>query len=223
MGRHLSAKGFYTFAKSIDGAELENNTTNGGAQDYRNLSEDRARSDFDRRHVMVASLIWDMSYFGKSNPFLRAVINGWSLSAITTIESGTPFSVTTGKDTNLDGNNNDRANLVGAAALDPHRGQALVSQEWFNIAAFAQGANGTDGTAGRNILDTPGTKNVDLGIFRNFKIGERMTFQARGEFTNAFNIVNLGTPTTTLSSSLFGQIRSASAMRQAQLGLRLTF
>ena len=131
--------------------------------------------------------------------------------------------MTTGKDNNLDGNTTDRANIAGAAALDPHRGQALVSLEWFNTAAFASGANGTDGTSGRNILDAPGTKNVDLALFRNFKFHERMTFQARGEFTNAFNIVNLGAPTTTLSSSLFGQIRSASAMRQTQLGLRLTF
>jgi hypothetical protein len=62
-----------------------------------------------------------------------------------------------------------------------------------------------------------------MGIFRNFKIRERMTLQARGEFTNSFNIVNLGNPTATMSSSLFGQIRSAASMRQAQLGLRLTF
>jgi hypothetical protein len=52
---------------------------------------------------------------------------------------------------------------------------------------------------------------------------ERMTLQARGEFTNAFNLVNLGAPTGTLSSAQFGQIRSAGSMRQVQVGLRLTF
>jgi hypothetical protein len=41
----------------------------------------------------------------------------------------------------------------------------------------------------------PGTKNLDMSISRNFRIGERIGFQARGEFTNAFNIVNLGTRT----------------------------
>jgi Carboxypeptidase regulatory-like domain/TonB dependent receptor len=223
MGRHFSAKGFYTFAKSIDDAELENNTTNGGAQDYRNLSLERARSDFDRRHVMVTSLIWNMNYFDRMHPALRAVINGWELSSIVTLESGTPFTVTTGKDNNLDGNTNDRATTVGAPALDPHRGQSVVSAEWFNPAAFLSGANGADGTSSRNLLDAPGAKNVDLGVFRNFRIGERIMLQARGEFTNAFNIVNLSAPTASLSSSLVGQIRSASAMRQVQLGLRLTF
>jgi len=172
---------------------------------------------------MVSEVIWNMDYFGKTNPFLRNVINGWQLSAIATLQSGLPFTVTTGKDNNLDGNTNDRGNVMGSPILDPHRGQAIVTGEWFNTAVFTSPANGADGTTGRNALTGPGAKNIDMGIFRNFKFRERMTLQARGEFTNAFNIVNLQNPTTTMSSSLFGQIRTASAMRQVQLGLRLTF
>jgi hypothetical protein len=94
---------------------------------------------------------------------------------------------------------------------------------WFNTAAFAKAASGVDGNAARNLLDRPGSKNVDAGLFRNFKIMERITLQARGELTNAFNMVNLGAPTASLNSSQFGQIRSAGSMRQVQLGLRLTF
>jgi hypothetical protein len=216
-------KAFYTWSKAIEDVQLDNNTVNGGAQDYRALSEDRGRSDFDRRHVMVASVIWNLNYFGGVNPFLRNVINDWQLSSIVTLQSGAPMTVTTGKDTNLDGNTNDRANLVGNPWLDPNRSRADVTAMWFNTAAFVGGANGVDGTAGRNILDAPGSKNVDLGIFRNFRITERMKLQARGEFTNAFNLVNLSAPTLTLSSSLFGQIRNAGSMRQVQLGLRVTF
>jgi len=223
MGHHVSAKGFYSFSKDIEDVELDNNTTNGGAQDYRNLAEDRGLSDNDRRHTMVSEVIWNMDYFGKTNPFLRNVINGWQLSAIATLQSGLPFTVTTGKDNNLDGNTNDRGNVMGSPILDPHRGQAIVTGEWFNTAVFTSPANGADGTTGRNALTGTGAKNIDMGIFRNFKFRERMTLQARGEFTNAFNIVNLQNPTTTMSSSLFGQIRTASAMRQVQLGLRLTF
>jgi hypothetical protein len=223
MSHRVSVKAFYTFSKSIDDVQLENNTVNGGAEDYRNLALDRSRADSDRRHVMVASVVWDISYFGKANPFLRAVANGWSLSAITTLESGTPFTVTTGKDTNLDGNTNDRANLIGGPFLDSNRSRAAVTAAWFNTAAFTSGANGTDGTSSRNLLDAPGVKNVDLALFRNFRFGDRFTLQARGEMTNAFNLVNLSAPTATLSSSLFGQIRNAGAMRNVQLGLRLAW
>jgi hypothetical protein len=223
MGKHFGLKGFYTWAKSLEDVQLDNNTVNGGAQNFRNLSEDRGRSDNDRRHVAVASLIWNMDYFSRMNPFLRGLINGWSLSSIVTLQSGLPMTVTAGKDVNLDGNANDRANLIGNPWLDPNRSRADVTAAWFNTSAFAVGANGTDGTAGRNILDAPGSKNIDLGLFRDFHITERMKLQARGEFTNAFNMVNLSTPTLTFSSALFGQIRNARDMRQVQLGLRLTF
>jgi hypothetical protein len=82
---------------------------------------------------------------------------------------------------------------------------------------------GTNGTVGRNILDAPGFRNVDLGIFRDFKIKERVNLQFRAESTNAFNMVNLNAPSATFSSSSFGSISSARTMRQIQLGMRLHF
>ncbi|MGI8741426.1 MAG: TonB-dependent receptor domain-containing protein [Bryobacteraceae bacterium] len=229
MYRHFGLKAFYTFGKSLEGAQLQNSTTSGGAQDFNNLSEERGRTDYDVRHRFVSSLIWQANYFGSVNPLLRAVINGWELSAIVTLQSGSPFTVTSGKDNNLDGTNNDRANLVGNPFLDPNRSRAATTAMWFNTAAFVTNPAGTDGTAGRNILDGPGSKNVDLGLFRNFRIRERFNLQARAEITNAFNLVNLSNPTSNLSSPLFGQIRTAqragsdSPMRQVQLGLRMTF
>jgi len=223
ISHHFSAKGFYTFSKDIEDVELDNNTVNGSAEDYHNLSLERGRSDNDRRNVMIGSMIWDMDYFNKVNPVLRSVINGWELSAIATLQSGLPINLTTGSDTNLDGVTNDRVELIGNPYLDPHRSRSDVSNAWFNTAAFAAPASGTDGNLGRNVLSAPGSKDIDLGLFRNFKFKERFTLQARGEFTNAFNFVNLGNPTLTLSSAAFGTIRTAGTMRQVQLGLRLTF
>jgi hypothetical protein len=69
----------------------------------------------------------------------------------------------------------------------------------------------------------PGSKNVDMGIFRNLKFKERFVFQIRGEFTNVFNLVNLSNPNGSLNAAAFGTIRSAAAMRGVQLGLRATF
>jgi hypothetical protein len=223
MGHHFGVKGFYTFSKAIEGATLENNTVNGGVEDFRNIALDRGRSDFDRRHVSVTSFIWDLSYFDKNNRFLNNVGNGWQLSSIITLQSGLPFNVTTGTDVNLDGNNNDRANLKGNPFLDPNRSRAAVTAAWFDSNAFEPPAPGADGNTQRNLLTGPGSKNVDLAIARNFRIRERLSLQARGEATNAFNLVNLSNPTASLNSSLIGQIRGASAMRQLQVSLRLTF
>ncbi len=223
FSHHFSVKGYYTYSKDLEGVQLDNNTTNGGAEDYRNLSLERGRSDNDRRQAASASAIWTMDYFGHVNPFLRHIINGWELSAIMTLQSGGPFNITSGSDINLDGTNNDRANVVGDYKLDPNRSRNDVSNAWFNKAAFAKPAAGTDGNLGRNVADAPGYRNVDMGIFRNFRFLERVTLQARGEFTNFFNFVNLSGPNGTLSSAAFGTIRTAGAMRNVQLGLRLTF
>ena len=80
------------------------------------------------------------------------------------------------------------------------------------------------GTAGRSILDGPGIRNVDLGIFRDVPLKGRSMFQFRIEATNVFNIVNLSNPGTTLNAAAtFGKIRSARNMRQIQLGGRVSF
>jgi hypothetical protein len=234
FSRNFSFRGFYTFSKTLSGAQLQNNTTQGLAEDFNNLALEKGRADFDARHSFVSSFLWQMNYFRRLNPAMRGILNGWALSGIVTLRSGLPFTVTTGKDTNLDGNTNDRGNLVGNPYLDPHRSRAQVVAKWFNTAAFAPPAAGTDGNAGRDILDGPGLQNVDLGLLRNFKIREKMVLQARGELSNAFNMVSLSIPSTALattanvnngvmSSALFGQIRNAADMRQVQLGLRLTF
>ena len=66
-------------------------------------------------------------------------------------------------------------------------------------------------------------KTFNLGLFRNFPIREGMKLQFRLEATNALNMVNLASPSTALNSATFGQIRWARPMREAQLGLRLSF
>jgi hypothetical protein len=62
-----------------------------------------------------------------------------------------------------------------------------------------------------------------MGVYRNVNILDRTVLQLRLEGTNLFNMVSLSSPNTTLTSSLFGKIQSASSMRQIQLGARITF
>jgi hypothetical protein len=223
LSRGLSFTSFYTFSKSLSSADMTGQSTNGGAQDFNNLALDHGRSNFDQRHNFVAAIIWNLRYYNGANPLLKNLLNGWTLSPIVTLSSGLPFTVTSGKDNNFDGNNNDRANVVGNPLLDPNRSRAAVTAEWFNPAAFVQNPIGTDGTSARNLLDGPGYKDIDLGIFRDFTFHERVKLQARAEFTNFFNLVSLNAPNSTQSSAGFGQITSARDMRQLQFGLRLTF
>ncbi|HXE11442.1 MAG TPA: TonB-dependent receptor [Bryobacteraceae bacterium] len=223
MGKRFSLTAYYTFSKSLASAQMDGQSTNGGAQDANNLALERGLSDYDQRHNFVAALVWNASYYGGSSRLLQNVLNGWSLSPIITLTSGQPFTVTSGKDNNYDGVNNDRANIIGDPYLSPSRSRSAVTAEWFNTAAFVANPIGADGTSARNLLAGPGSKNVDLGIFRNFTFSERVRLQFRAEFTNFFNIVNLNAPNSTLTSKTFGQITGAGTMREMQLGARVTF
>jgi hypothetical protein len=222
MARNFSFHGFYTFSKSLDDADLQNSSTNDAAQNANRLDLERGRTSNDRRHNFVLSAIWKTDYFRGRASLLRAILDGWTLSTIVSVHSGEPFTVTSGRDNNLDGNNNDRANLVGDPQL-PDRPRSEAIQQWFNTAAFVPNAIGQDGNSGRNILDGPGSKNVDIALFRDFRLRNSLRLQFRAEMTNAFNLVNLSNPNNNLNSSAFGTIRTADPMRQVQLGLRLWF
>ena len=215
VSHHFSFKGFYVWGKDIQ-------SLGSSAQNMNNLAEERSRSDQDLRHNFVLSTIWDISYLPKDNK-LRYLLNGWTISTITTLKSGSPISISTGSDNNRDGLSTDRPNVVGNPVLDPNRGRGVVTQMWFNKAAFVANPVGTDGNARPNLLDGPGSKNIDVSILRKFALHENTYVQFRAEMTNAFNIVNLSDPNTTLSSPQFGKITSAKNMRQVQLGLRLVF
>jgi hypothetical protein len=216
-------KGYYTFSKALDGVDLQQSNVQVNVQDHSNLSLDRGRTASDRRHNFVMSTIWDIDYFKDAPLPVRVLLDHWTISGIVTLRSGSPFTVTAGRDSNLDGNNTDRANLAGDPYLDADRSRDDVSNRWFNTAAFTLPGNGMNGTSGRNILDGPGIRNVDMGILRNFQIREGMILQFRSELSNAFNLVSLNNPGSTFGSAAFGTIRSARPMRQVQFGLRLAF
>jgi hypothetical protein len=160
---------------------------------------------------------------------MKHVLNGWTIAPIIKLRSGLPFSITNGNvDANLDGQTNDRAQLV--PGVDPHIDNPTAAL-WFNTAAFIQNkvvtGVATDGNSARNLLDGPGFRVVDLALSRDFNLPRKTKLTLRAEGTNVFNIVNLGQPGAAVpsgaTSSTFGVIRSANAMRRMQVGLRLTF
>ncbi len=222
MSRNFAFKGYYTFGKGIEDLDLQSSSRD-FPQNSSNYKLDRGRTSNDRRHRFLMSGIWQVDYLRGAGPVARGLLNGWTVSAIVSFLSGDPFSVNAGEDVNLDGQDNDRADLIGNPRLDPNRPRSQASSLWFNTAAFAVGRPGQEGTAGRNILDSPGVRNVDLGLFRDFRVREGWSLQFRAELTNAFNLVNLGNPENEIGDAAFGSIRSAGDMRRVQLGLRLTF
>jgi outer membrane receptor protein involved in Fe transport len=232
MTRGVMLYGFYTFSHTFDSVQLDNNTTQGGAEDPSNLRLEHGPADFDIRHQFAASVVWQLNYYHGQNFFGRGLLNGWAVSSIINVHSGLPFTILNGKDANLTGSAVERARLVpGQNPLAINR----TAAEWFNISAFSQNpstlVNGiaVNGNSSRNMLRGPTFKDADLAISRDFRLSrlrEGMGLQLRADAYNVFNIVSLNPPSgngATVGSSTFGQITSASAMRQLQLGLRFTF
>jgi hypothetical protein len=70
----------------------------------------------------------------------------------------------------------------------------------------------------------PATKNFDISLFKNTKIGERSELQFRAEAFNAFNRVQFANPATNITQSTFGRITAqANSPRDIQLALKLLF
>ena len=111
-------------------------------------------------------------------------------------DPGQPYYITVDGDIANTGNTGyEHANLVG----NPHLSNPTTA-EWFNTAAFAIPATYTFGNEGRNILYSDSLWNLDLSMFRQFPIGERMHFELRGESFNLFNHPVYGVPNDDISN-----------------------
>jgi hypothetical protein len=222
-GRRFSSKVYYTFGKAMEDVDYQG----GGlpaVQNSNRIELERGRTSVDRTHSFVLSGVWNIDYFENSKGLVKALANDWTISAIVTLQSGAPMTISSGLDRNFDGLTNDRADIIGNPTLDSGRPREELIEQWFNTTAFAQPAIGLDGTAGRSIVEGPGYRNVDLGIFRDIGLGGRTMIQFRIEATNVLNTVNLTNPGTALNApAAFGKIRSARDMRRIQLGARVSF
>ncbi len=223
----------YTFSKSIDDAS--NFFTSAGdpnfPQDSYNARGERGRSNFDVRHRLSVSYSYDLPFgkgqrFAANDGFLTTLLTGWQTHGIVTLQTGRPFTVALPTDFDNSGTGfaslgfgaNDRPNLVG----DP-RLQTRTPERWFNTAAFALPPFGSFGSAGRNILEGPGYRNVNASLVKNTSLTERINLQLRAEFFNLFNHPNFNLPDNFFGSPTFGRILSAQSPRHIQFGAKLVF
>jgi hypothetical protein len=235
MSRSVAFHGHYIWSKTMSSEGLDSATPS--LEDSNLLSLEKGVSNNDIRNQFVTSITWKPNYF-HLNKYVDQAMNGWTVSPIIKITGGSPFTVTTGTDNNLDGISSDRPNPIGNpydSAID-HSTRASQYKRWFDPAAFCSysvttptacqgvGPGGSDGTARRNGYYGPRYKNMDLALLRDFRFHDKYVFQLRGESTNVLNLVNLNNPNgATNISGTTNQITGASGMRVIQVGGRFTF
>jgi hypothetical protein len=219
----LSLAASYTYAKAIDLQSTEAEPGQGTSIIPGNAGINHGPSDFDIKHRLVATYVWDLPVLRNRAAWMRETIGGWEVSGIWTFQSGLPFTVTSGVDQSRSGLGVDHADLIGAPGLDTGRSRADLAAKYFNTAAFQTNALGTFGNSSRNLLYGPGTINADMALMKLFNLHTRTRFQLRAETFNTFNHTNLGNPTSVLTSSAFGKITSAGPPRIMQFAAKVLF
>jgi len=147
------------------------------------------------------------------------------VSTIFQAQSGFPLTISVFGDTanagTALGENPVRANVTGKPVFGAGTRNAT---NWFNPAAFVAPPAYAFGNASRNSVVGPGMETVDVGVVRSFALMETLRLETRGEFFNALNHTNLGTPNRFVNTAGFGSITEVTTPgREIQLSARLSF
>lgn len=190
--------------------------------------DDYGNSNWDIRHRFIASFVYDIPFFAVSNPVLKAALTKWQANGIVTIQTGIPFNVSTGTDTaNTGSSGTYRPDLLHTATDGCGRGDLVgcIDATAFTVNDLypITPTNYAYGNAGRNLLHGPGAETVNFSVFKNFPLKERMKLQFRFESFALFNHTNFANPASTLNTSSFGNITSATGNRNIQFALKLQF
>jgi hypothetical protein len=215
LHKGFTASASYTWSKSIDNAALGGRNQGGAliAQDWLNLSAERALSNFDQRHVGNLQLQYGTGV-GRRNVLLR----DWTATTNITAASGLPLSpvyLRPVQGTGVTGS--IRPSYTGAPLYDAPPGLAL------NPAAVTAPAPGQWGNAGRNSITGPGQFNLNGSLSRTFRLRDKYSADFRLDATNALNHVTFPTWIAVANSAQFGLPPSANPMRSLQTTFRVRF
>ncbi len=130
---------------------------------------------------------------------------GWSINSLFRAQDGRPLTVYLRGDPSNQGLRETYADYTGAP-LEYHFHISDPQENFFNTSAFVAPASGTIGNAGRNSVRQPGIAQLDVGIFKKFKINERFTAKFKWDVFNVLNHAMFAYETGNITSSGFGKL-----------------
>jgi hypothetical protein len=164
--------------------------------DSYNLKAEYGNGDFDTRHNFTTSLTYDVP--GSSHG-PRILTHGWQVNSLLSFHTGQPFNISGGV-------SRPGCDLVGDpfAGVSHNFSAAAGGEQWINPAAFNCSSPTTFlGNLTRNRFYGPGYGSVDLSVFKNIPIGERLKVQLRAEMFNLLNRINLASGAGSVGSNGF--------------------
>lgn len=213
-------------------------------QNPANPGADRGPSTFDQTHALSFSVIQNLRF--DRVHFLhrhigKRLTSGWQILNISSLSSGSPFSVFSGiQQTGAGSSGADRPDEIGKPSLSTSRkveedyfGLGALNSTLFQIPIGVPGGTGPNhgrfGTLGRDTFRGPAFTDFDVALIKDTSFGRRhgaeaATLEFRSEFFNVFNLTNFGLPANIVRGSGFGFINhTAGPSRQLQLSLKLIF
>ncbi len=216
----LDFEAAYTYSKSFDYGSSFEDTIN--PLDFK---KGYSLSQFDARNRVVFSYVWELPV-----PTLTGapgkLADGWSVSGITTFQSGFPIRITSNADLELQ---NSFAFLTAGEPdivapfreLNPRGPNHLA----FDPSSFAQPSQlGVIGNSPRTVCCGPGIDNFDFALLKDTALTERTRLQFRAEFFNLLNRAQFENPDGNISDGAnFGAVVQARDPRLIQFALKLFF
>jgi len=186
----------YTFSKvlGIRDGESDNGATNGTAAYPWNLKSNYGVLPYDHTQLFNAVYVLGLPRFQHSNLLARLGLSGWMLAGITHFESGAPIQPNTGGNLYLTAAGGltpqmwlgtDSQPILPVLTCDPRSN--LQAGQYFNPGCFALAPKGQNGPAVWPYIHGPAYVNSDLGIYKNFRIGDRHNLEARFSMFNFLN------------------------------------
>jgi len=190
-----------------------------------NLDADASLSRYNQRHRGGFSFGYELP-FGEGRRFLSSggpiayALGGWQVQGVVRAGSGFPFTLS---GTNVCQCGSFVPQRVNVA---PGRQSGVLDNptvaQWYDKTAYVLPAAGFQGTAGRNTLIGPSSKQTDFSVSKRFPLGAaRLEF--RWEVFNLFNTTNFGQPDGNISNVTAGVISTADDARNMQFGIRLAW
>ncbi len=235
----LTVRANYTYSHSID--DLSSTFSDGANQfnlgytDFQHPEIDKGSSMFDNRHRIAIGAIWAIPFAKHTHGPVKSVLDGWELAPVFTARTGAPYSI---YDLTNDNYIYTRVVLDQAAPAPTRISSGTDQYTIYNFANIATGAyvNPRTGDSdfgpfpanmtGRDSFRSPGTWDLDLGIYKNVKFTETKSLQLRLEAYNADNHANFSINTGSAyifdgaGSTITGQYNGN---RNVQLGAKFIF
>jgi len=245
FSKGLLMKGAYTWSKAINLADDDGWTGLGGGWNWGPVMDrNRATAGYNRAHMFTLGSVYELP-FGNGKKWASAgvaskLLGGWQTNGTFAAYTGTPFTISAnGTELNAPGNS-QTADLVTSGKVRV-LGQIGANTSWFDPLAFRQPLGVRFGTTGRNTIFGPGLWNLNLSLFRTFRIVEKLKAEFKAESFNITNTPKFSNPGSGVASMVLnadGTVRTlnnfssvtstlanlaAPSERQFRFGLRLEF